>query len=797
MISNILINNYLRFVLLAGRRLASTQSNVNIGDQMKILNDNKQYKKALELFDEFNEKTIDKCSNWIIIQALKACTQICDVQRGLKIHNLISSRLKHDPYVLPSLIHFYMQCGDMNHAQLLFDTSTKKTLPMYGAMMKGYIKNNLPKKVIDLFNEIKDPDRVIIILLFNACAQLGTNEELNLVKRILSNIPESLFLEPTLSSSLIHVFMKCGDVTSAKALFDRSTKKTTPVYGAMMKGFIINNLSKQAIDLFNEIKDPDEIAITLVCNSCAQLGTEKELVLLRSISSKISNSFYSDPYVVTSLIDAFMKCGDVTSAKALFDRSTKKTTPVYGAMMKGFIINNLSKQAIDLFNEIKDPDEIAITLVCNSCAQLGTEKELVLLRSISSKISNSFYSDPYVVTSLIDAFMKCGDVTSAKALFDKSTMKTAPMYGAIMTALAKLGMLEKAESFVQKIPTSFLTDHRIQNALIHMWGKVGSVDEAKRIFEKISQPDHIAWTTMINSYGLNGMGIEAMKLFHQMPKEFINDLTYTCVLNSCSHSGLFDGARSIFNSIEAKTVITVTTMIDCLSRAAAFEEAQQLIKQFEHNHAPALPIYMALLSGARNEKNSKLAQQVVDRMQKLFPDLKSSLLPASILLANVYASSGDIEKATDIKIELHKSGGKKQIGITMTDIDGKLWKFRAHDQSHPYSAEIYEQVDRMPKEVIKHGHKYDASWIVRPMYADETIETLLCGHSERLAMAAHFIHHRKPKRIQLTKNLRICGDCHRVTKLIALIYQCEIVVRDANRIHHFHLNGQCSCQDYF
>ncbi|CAF4545449.1 unnamed protein product, partial [Rotaria socialis] len=440
------------------------------------------------------------------------------------------------------------QCGDMNHVQLLFDTSTKKTLPMYGAMMKGYIKNNLPKKVIDLFNEIKDPDRVIIILLFNACAQLGTNEELNLVKRILSNIPESLFLEPTLSSSLIHVFMKCGDVTSAKALFDRSTKKTTPVYGAMMKGFIINNLSKQAIDLFNEIKDPDEIAITLVCNACAQLGTEKELVLLRSISSKISNSFYSDPYVVTSLIDAFMKCGDVTSAKALFDKSTMKTAPMYGAIMTGLILNDQEEEAIDIFNAIR-LDELH--------RENHSDKKMKLLSEMESDRLES-------------------NIT---------------IYLCLIKALAKLGMLEKAESFVQKIPTSFLTDHRIQNALIHMWGKVGSVDEAKRIFEKISQPDHIAWTTMINSYGLNGMGIEAMKLFHQMPKEFINDLTYTCVLNSCSHSGLFDGARSIFNSIEAKTVITVTTMIDCLSRAAAFEEAQQLIKQFEHNHAPALPIY--------------------------------------------------------------------------------------------------------------------------------------------------------------------------------------------------------------
>ncbi|CAF1549500.1 unnamed protein product, partial [Rotaria magnacalcarata] len=547
---------------------------------------------------------------------------------------------------------------------------------------------------------------------------------------------------------------QCGDVSHAQLLFDKSTKKTLFMYGAMMKGYIKNNSAKKAIDLFKEVKNPNEIMVNLVFNACAQLATEMELNLLKTISSNIPNSFYSNPYVLTSLIDAFMKCGDVTCAQLLFNKSTKKTLPMYGAIMTGLIVNDQDEEAIDIFNEIR-LDELH--------QENHSDKKMKLLSEMKSDRLES-------------------NIT---------------IYLCLIKALAKLGMLEKAESFVQQIPIFFLTDHRIQNALIHMWGKVGSVDEAKRIFEKISQPNHIAWTAMINSYGLNGMGIEAMKLFHQMPKEFINDLTYTCVLNSCSHSGLVEEARSIFNSIETKTDITVTTMIDCLSRAAAFEEAQQLIEQFEHNHAPALPIYMALLSGARNAKNSKLAQEVVDRMQKLFPDLKSSLLPASILLANVYASSGDIEKATDIKIELNKSGGKKQIGITMTDIDGKLWKFRAHDQSHPYSAEIYEQVDRMSKEVIKHGHKYDASWIVRPMYADETVETLLCGHSERLAMAAHFIHHRKPKRIQLTKNLRICGDCHRVTKLIALIYQCEIVVRDANRIHHFHLNGQCSCQDYF
>ncbi|CAF5182228.1 unnamed protein product [Rotaria magnacalcarata] len=67
--------------------------------------------------------------------------------------------------------------------------------------------------------------------------------------------------------------------------------------------------------------------------------------------------------------------------------------------------------------------------------------------------------------------------------------------------------------------------------------------------------------SIVNSYGLNGMGIEAVKRFDQMPRELINDLTYICVLNACSHSGLVDVARSIFNNIQPKTDMIYTTMV--------------------------------------------------------------------------------------------------------------------------------------------------------------------------------------------------------------------------------------------
>ena len=145
-----------------------------------------------------------------------------------------------------------------------------------------------------------------------------------------------------------------------------------------------------------------------------------------------------------------------------------------------------------------------------------------------------------------------------------------------------------------------------------------------------------------------------------------------------------------------------------------------------------------------------------------------------------------------------------------------LQEFRAHGRSHPRAAEIYAELERLSDELIKHGHQFDASWITRPIDVDETEIIVLCGHSEKLAIAWNFVANPTTQRIQVTKNLRICGDCRKfsseltpprryhclfvvdaATKLIARIRRCEIIVRDANRIHHFDTEGRCSCGDHF
>ncbi len=240
---------------------------------------------------------------------------------------------------------------------------------------------------------------------------------------------------------------------------------------------------------------------------------------------------------------------------------------------------------------------------------------------------------------------------------------------------------------------------------------------------------------------------------------------------------------------------------------------------------------VTMLSGARNEKNIYLSQKIFDRIRLLFFSDKSSLSSATVLLANTYGLSRDFARTSELRMKMSQSKMEKVPGRSSTIVNGKivvrlmkktilleikdifLFKhFHANDRSHPLSDEIYRQLRQLENELIQHGYQCDPSWISRPLNHGESNESVLWGHSERIAIAFQLIQKPKPSLIQIVKNLRICSDCRKLflfnlfnkklfldaaIKLIAQIHQCLIIIHDANRIHHFHPTGKYSCNDRF
>ena len=61
----------------------------------------------------------------------------------------------------------------------------------------------------------------------------------------------------------------------------------------------------------------------------------------------------------------------------------------------------------------------------------------------------------------------------------------------------------------------------------------------------------------------------------------------------------------------------------------------------------------------------------------------------------------------------------------------------------------------------EHGYEANSAWNTRPLDNDQSVEEVLCSHSEKLAIAFNLIQDPQPTVIELTKNLRICGDCRK------------------------------------
>jgi hypothetical protein len=82
---------------------------------------------------------------------------------------------------------------------------------------------------------------------------------------------------------------------------------------------------------------------------------------------------------------------------------------------------------------------------------------------------------------------------------------------------------------------------------------------------------------------------------------------------------------------------------------------------------------VTLLSGARKKNDRYLAEKTFNRIQQHCLHDKSRFVSALVLLSNVYASTGDLQKSLNIKNQLSQQGLKKKIGLSWTETGGEVF----------------------------------------------------------------------------------------------------------------------------
>ncbi|XP_057448141.1 pentatricopeptide repeat-containing protein At2g20540-like [Lotus japonicus] len=297
--------------------------------------------------------------NYTIPYVLKACAALRDRSSGEMVHGYSSKLgLLFDIFVgnslialycvsgdmvaarkvfdeIPSLsavswslmISGYAKVGDVDSARLFFDETPEKDKGIWGAMISGYVQNNCFKEGLYLFRlmQLTDigPDESIFVSILSACAHMGALDTGVWVHRYLNRA--RLPLSIRLSTSLLDMYAKCGNLDLAKRLFDSMPDRDIVCWNAMISGLAMHGDGIGALKLFSEMEKlgikPDDITFIAVFTACSYSGMASEgLKLLDKMFSVYNMEPKSEHY--GCLVDLLSRTGFFEEAMVIIRRIT-------------------------------------------------------------------------------------------------------------------------------------------------------------------------------------------------------------------------------------------------------------------------------------------------------------------------------------------------------------------------------------------------------------------------------------------------------------------------------------------
>lgn len=550
-----------------------------------------------------------------LIEDLSCCRDVAQVSR---IHGyMVKTGIDKDDFTVSKLIAS-SSLQDIRYASSIFENVSNTNLFMFNTMLRGYSISDDPERAFPVFNQLRAKfstlDRFSFIPTLKSCARELCSRFGEGVHGI---VLRSGFIPFTdLRNALLHFYCVSGRISDARKLFDEMPHRVDAIsFTTLMNGYLQVSKPALALYLFRDMRRSDIIVNdSTLLSFLSATGDLGDLLGAESVYGFfIKTGLDLKLHLITALIGIYGKIGDMSSARRIFDSAARKDVVIWNCMIDQYAKMGLLDECLWLVRQMKYEQ-----VKPNSSTFVG------LLSSCASYEASS-------------VGQSVGDLVEEERIALDAVLGTA---------------------------------------LVDMYAKLGMLDKAVEIFNRMKNKDVKSWTAMISGYGAHGLAREAINIFYKMEDESIkvkpNKITFLVVLNACSHGGLvMEGITCFKRMVEVYRFIPEVEhygcVVDLLGRAGQLEEAYELIKN--------LPItsdstaWRALLAACRVYGNVDLGRlartKLVEMGERNFAD--------AVLLAGTHAVAGNPQgRQYLLDNELYKE--KKEAGYSAIEIE---WRTEA------------------------------------------------------------------------------------------------------------------------
>ena len=402
----------------------------------------------------------------------------------------------------------------------------------------------------------------------------------------------------------------------------------------------------------------------------------------------------NSPYLASSLIDMYTKCGEITKAQKVLEELNVREVVSWNALITGYVQQGQGHQALESFERMRSEgisaDAITFTCVVKACGNIGTiEKGKQIHDEIVSR--GLLEKDIVLGNALIDMYAKCQMLSNACKVLQELPCRNVVTWSTLIAghaqqghgqealncfekmqhdnvspdlatvvsclkACSQLGASEKGQEIHAAITSEGLEkDVFIGSALIDMYCNCGILSRAQEVFDNHVIRDSVTWNALLAGYAQLGESDKVFSILNGMLEEGQRPsmVTFVSVLNACSHAGLLERGPMFFDAIDNNYDLIpnlkhCTCIVDLLGRAGLIDKAAEFINNMPLH--PDIAVWLILLGACRKWNNVDLGRYAFEHAVQL----SESDSTAYVCMSNIYMNAST-QEAQPEKVGLFKA----------------------------------------------------------------------------------------------------------------------------------------------
>ncbi|CAA2984583.1 pentatricopeptide repeat-containing At2g44880 [Olea europaea subsp. europaea] len=288
-----------------------------------------------------------------------------------------------------------------------------------------------------------------------------------------------------------------------------------------------------------------------------------------------------------------------------------------------FMLRNALETNLNLLTKL-------IATLSSSDPQCGTHHARRLFGQIRHK------SNTFLCNTMMKAHLNSGQFSEAAVLYNELRRKDS--FGPdnyTFSTLAKccglsFSVFEGTEVHAHVLKYGFKSNLYVATALVDMYGKLGKMGFARKVFDEMIERSQVSWTALIGGYLRNGeMGV-AKELFDLMLESEKDTAAFNVMIDGYVKVGDMEKGKRLFDVMPERNVVSWTSMIDGYCSNGDVEEARLLFDAMPERN---LYSWNAMIGGYCQNKQPQEAMRLFHELltEKAFdPDDVTvvSVLPA-------------------------------------------------------------------------------------------------------------------------------------------------------------------------